>query len=437
MKQIFKAFLKKLFGKNHEQLKKTFPVYVIVFLGLHLSGIRLAIAPSVLYVTVSAFSAGVMWRTLSGEGGTAHMQQLFLLPFENRDFVFSYVSALGAYTLLTKTAGLLAVMLAVGSWEYMQILSACVCALHAVVVTVCIYADAKFYACTNFYACAKSRIRATASSRTAAAAAPDSHANLFAHTSSMTTSRLRTAVKHLPHPACLAWFTAALAAILFAWDFNVFLPVIIGSSLLAALRLAKTDAYVFLGGNVTKNRTVHSGRHALALRYLLRYLLSHKNYLLNTAILWCVACVLPLFLEHTESTFALPIAFAVLSLNTPLGILLSCDPSLEQALRALPAQGKAFVIPYCLFLLLSNLAADVIFLCSFGLQHGGIPVAAPTLAVLFALTGAVCSALLEWFFPLRGWKTENDLWHHPRKYAAPVLLLILAGLSGGLCAAAL
>lgn len=39
----------------------------------------------------------------------------------------------------------------------------------------------------------------------------------------------------------------------------------------------------------------------------------------------------------------------------------------------------------------------------------------------------VLSVLLEWFYPIRGWKIESDLWHHPRKYVVPVIMLLLAG----------
>jgi len=47
-------------------------------------------------------------------------------------------------------------------------------------------------------------------------------------------------------------------------------------------------------------------------------------------------------------------------------------------------------------------------------------------AVLFALQSAVLSVLLEWLYPIRGWKTENGLWHHPRKYIVPLLMISAA-----------
>ena len=73
------------------------------------------------------------------------------------------------------------------------------------------------------------------------------------------------------------------------------------------------------------------------------------------------------------------------------------------------------------------MAADAIFLCSWQIQNGGITVLMIAGAVFFALQSAVLSVLLEWFYPIRGWKIESDLWHHPRKYVVPVVMLLLAG----------
>ena len=144
--------------------------------------------------------------------------------------------------------------------------------------------------------------------------------------------------------------------------------------------------------------------------------------------MWGVACVLPVLLGQMEARFVLPIGFAILSLNTPICILLSCDPALERAVRFLPGQQKAFCVPYCLFMFGCSLAADIIFLCSWQIQIGGIVPLHALTAVCFALLSAAGSVLLEWYCPIRGWKIESDLWHHPRKYVVPAVMLLLAGL---------
>lgn len=190
------------------------------------------------------------------------------------------------------------------------------------------------------------------------------------------------------------------------------------------------DGYSFCPEEGKSCSAVKSHRHCLMWHYFFRYLWSHKNYLTNTAVMWCVACALPLFFRETESRFALPVCFAILSLNTPVCILLSCDPALEQAVRFLPGGEKEVLVPYGLFIFLCNSMADSIFLCSFWFQRGVITGWMIAAALFFSLLSAFGSVLLEWFCPIRNWKIESDLWHHPRKYVIPAAMLLLAGAAG-------
>jgi hypothetical protein len=109
-----------------------------------------------------------------------------------------------------------------------------------------------------------------------------------------------------------------------------------------------------------------------------------------------------------------------------------CDPALDQAVRFLPGQEKAFLIPYCTFIFLRNMTSDIIFLFSWEIQNGGITIIIVLTALCFALQSAISAVLLEWFFPLKEWKIESDLWHHPRKYVVPTAMLLLAGVVGTL-----
>lgn len=49
------------------------------------------------------------------------------------------------------------------------------------------------------------------------------------------------------------------------------------------------------------------------------------------------------------------------------------------------------------------------------------------MALFFALQSAIGSVLLEWLQPIRNWKIESDLWHHPRKYVVPLIMLLIGG----------
>lgn len=339
MKIMFHAIWTQLFEPGKKQLEKTLFLYVIVFVGLRNADIQIEVSPFVLCLTVGVFTFHMMWQALSSGSNAANFQNLFMMPFQEWPFIFSYVSALGLHTILTKTAGLFAVVFALSPQKVTVILCCILCAGTAV---------------------------------------------------------LMSAYFHAQKPHGKKGLSTGI------------------------------DAYSFYPC-IDKGRQIRKPcqRHSIW-RYLFRYLTAHKNYLVNTAVLWGAACVLPAFLGQIEGLFVMPIGFAILSLNTPLGILLSCDPNLEQALRFLPRQKQNFLLAYGLFLFAFNLAADMIFLCSWLVRFGKVSAAMLLAAVLFALLSAAGSVLLEWFFPLRNWSVESDLWHHPRKYVVAVVMLLVA-----------
>lgn len=379
MKMIFNAFSKKLFGVKYERLTRSVFVCLIVFWGLYIADFQVRIAPFILYLMVSVFTAGVMWQALSSEDNAANMQNMVMLPFERRKFVFSYVASMGLYTFLTKTAALLAVLLAVSTWSLTEILGGILCAVNAILMTAAVFSLRRYW-----------------------------YAGAF-------------------------WIVALFAAAFYGWDKPWFIPMIFVNGAAAFLSLLGGDGYDFYLRDSREGKgksTVKSHRRYFVWVYFFRYLKSHKNYFINTVIMWCAACILPLFFRQMESMYVIPMGFAILSLNTPVCILLSCDPSLEQAVRFLPDQKKTFCMSYCLFIFLCNVTADLIFLCSLQFQTGGVTVLMAVTAFFFAMQSAVFSVLLEWFCPIRGWKIESDLWHHPRKYIVPAVMLLLAGVVG-------
>lgn len=373
MKMTFNAFAKNLFGAKYERLHRSIFIYFIVFWGLRITDWKVQIAPFIRYLMLSTFTAGVMWQALCSKDNAAKTQNMFMLPFDGKNFVFSYVAALGAYTIFTKTAALAAVLFAVSHWKPIELLGSAVCAINAILMSAAVYSLKK-----HWY-------------------------------------------------AGIPWAGTILAGIIL-WGNKVWIiPLLMVNSIVAAIHLQITDEYVFYPQEGQKSHRVKQHVRFSVWRYLFRYLDCHKNYLINTAVMWGVALILPRFLGKMESLFIVPIGFAILSLNTPVCILLSCNPDSEQAIRFLPGQEKAFCIPYCLFIFLCNMAANVIFLCSWQMLNDGVTSFMILTAVFFALQSAVLSVLLEWFFPIRNWKIESDLWHHPRKYVVPAIMLLTAG----------
>ncbi|MDE6362713.1 MAG: hypothetical protein K2L86_00345 [Lachnospiraceae bacterium] len=434
-RMMFKAFGKKLFGANYERMPRGLLAALIVFLGLRAAGCEVRIAPVILYLMTSTFTAGVMWQALSSKDHAEMMQNMLMLPFEERDFVFAYVASLGVYTVLTKTAMLLAVVFAVGEWSVREIAGSACCAVNAILM---------------------------------AAAIDSIYHNMNIHIMNRKKHRISGWC------VCCFWTAAVSGVILLMWDAPWFLILILVNSAVSIFVLQRADAYSLYAQGHQKEisqqadgrtvcergrklfcsmlpgkRTVlmeaksggcQSGRMGVRMgtaqcgsavwRYLFRYLRAHKNYLVNTVILCGVACVLPSFLGTLESEgiFAQTIGFAVLSMNTPLCILLSCDPDLEQAVRVLPGQERIFCVSYGLFIVLWNGIADALYLCSWQIQLGGVTGLTVLSAAFFAVQSAVLSVLLEWFYPVRGWKIESDLWHHPRKYLVSAGMLLLAGI---------
>ena len=368
-----KAFARKLFGADYKRLPRTLFIDIIIFQGLYITGFQVQTAPSVRNLMISAFTAGVMWQALSSKDNADEMRHMLMLPFRRLEFVFSYVAVLGAYTVLTKTGLLFAVLLAVSACKPVEIPGMIVCMIHAVLMAAAVWSPGKYWY-----------------------------------------------VKDI-------WAAATAIVILLSGNSPWLMPLLAVNGILAVLLLWQTDGYDFYQLEGNKSHVVKHQKTASLWRYFFRYLGSHKNYLLNMSVMWCAALALPYFLGETTGMSFIPAGFAILSLNTPICILLSCDHDLEQAVRFLPRQKKAFCIPYCLFIFLCNMAANVIFLCSWQVQNGGVTALLIAGAVFFALQSAVLSVLLEWFYPIRDWKIESDLWHHPRKYMVPVVMLLLAG----------
>ena len=376
---ILHALSKQFFGAKYERVAKSLITCIILFLAVHTAGIEIKIAPSVLFLTATVSSTVIMWQTLSSSGNTDRMIGLFMLPFQNRKMTFSLVLVYTGYTLITKTFLILALFFAVYEWSTLQI------------------ATSLLYACNG---CLMAAAWYTVTSQK----------------------------KMLPFAAC--WCGTMLFSIFFVHEIITFSLIVLTSMFLSCLRLFMADAYVFYRPLSSKILIRHTKGTGSILLYLLRYLLTNINYLINTAGLCVIAGAMPLMLGQFEGLHVMPLGFAILCLNTPICILLSCDPDLEQAVRTLPGQAERFCTRYCLFIFSVNIAVNSVYLISWQIWYGRVGGREIITALLIALQSAVLSVLLEWFCPIRSRKVASDLWNHPRKYIVPLIMLLIAGLIG-------
>ena len=378
MMNMVKALSKQFFGAKYESIRKSLLAAAFLFIAVYAAEFRVAIAPFILYLTSTFFTAGIMWQVLTGQRHMEAMQGIFMLPFDNSSFVFSYVLVLGAHTLTTKTLLIWALFFAVASWSVWEIVVAIICGCMACAVTA-----------AGYRMCRKGHIA-------------------------------------LP----LLWAAGILAVILLVRQWAAVLAVATTSLAVAALYLAFADAYDFYSAAVSKKTVRHKGRAGSVFVYLTRYLMANKSYLINTVGLCAIACFLPLLFGEFQELNMFPIGLAILCLNTPICTLLSCDPDLEQAFRVLPGQAGQFCRKYCLFIFAVNGIVASIYFFSWQIVNGSLDFVHAGTLLIFALQSAIFSVILEWKHPIRGWKTESDLWHHPRKYLVPLVMLLVATVVG-------
>ena len=89
MKNTIKALSKQFFGAKYESARKSLLAAVILFIAVYAAEFRAEIAPFILYLTSTFFTAGIMWQLLTGRRHMEAMLGMFMLPFDNRSFVFS------------------------------------------------------------------------------------------------------------------------------------------------------------------------------------------------------------------------------------------------------------------------------------------------------------------------------------------------------------
>lgn len=370
-----RGICKQLFGAKHERIVRSLLVSVILFLSLFGAGVSIQIAPTILYLTATVFSAGIMWQTISSNRHAKTFMGLFMLPFPRSGLTLSYVLSFAAFTLITKTFLVLTLLFAVGGWNVAQIVTALLCAVNGCLLSAAWY----------------------------------------------------TLLMRKKWPLVTIWAFCILAAIFIAPGSLVMIAVCAVSITAALVLLKRTDTYVFYRFGHTQKVIRHKPGMASVFVYLLRYLTSNTNYLLNTIALCAFACVLPFILGQLNGFNNMPMGFAVLSLNTPICTLISGDPDTEQGLRAMPGQAARFCTQYCLFIFCVNSLISGVYLICWQFRNGGVSYIELLTAVLFALQSSILSVALEWLRPLRRWKVETDLWHHPRKYLVPAVMMLIAG----------
>ena len=386
MMMLFNAFAKKLFGVRYEKLLKNIFICFAVYEAILSSGYKLAVAPSILYLMSAVFTASMMWQGLNASDTSSYIRNMVMMPFDNKAFTAAYIGSLGIYSIISKTLLLWAVLFAVCSFDVYVIICAVLAAVCGVLIVSVIYAFKNVWFLS------------------------------------------------------LIWAAAVTGCFFILKDMGVFVMMgIFGVNILLALTaLAFTNGYALYDHScesIAHKGIVKSHKHNLVWTYLLRYITSHKNYMFNTLAMWVLAIIIPWFLTMINDNpefnrLLMYLGYGLVVVNTPLCILVSCDPDLDRGLKCLPGDGKDFFIPYGAFLFVSTCLSYVFYLVSWNIRMGDVTLAHIILALICAAVSAIFSIVMEKFFTLRKWKIESDLWHHPRKYVVPLIVMLIACLIG-------
>lgn len=390
MTMLFNVFGKKLFGVRYERLLKNLLLCVIVYLGLSSMEYTLNISPKILCLMSAVVAGTMMWQALTSSDTSAYIRNLVMMPFENRDLVSAYTVSLALYTFVIKVGLLWALVFAVARFSVLEIISAFFAACCGMALVSCFFAFKR--------------------------------------------SGIVTVICAGATAACIFLFGGVHPGIMSA--------VFVAEVIVILIFLTRADGYAIydaLCDNEARSASVKSRSHCLVFTYFMRYMTSHKNYIFNTILTWALAAFIPVFFKLSGAggdlgKVILYIGFGIATVNTPLCILVSCDPDLGRGIDTLPDGGKRFFLPYGAFLFVSTGIAYAFYLTSWNITAGGIGVRHIVLAVILALVSAALSVGAEMFFPLKNWKIESDLWHHPRKYAVPGAIIILASLAGTIIA---
>lgn len=378
MYETFFVYLKKLLGKRGACAGKSLLNCGIITAASYAFYDSIAIKEKILYLILFTFTSGIMWKTLSSEEITVDIRGILLLPVPGSSVVRSCIAALAVYTVISKTSLLLTGLTILSGFEPWKITNGLLCASNACLCTTVIYFLLRSRTDTGYIGAA-----------------------------------ILTALE-LTLTLGTEKYTMALLSLL--------------SLGIMMLLLQKADPCSF-GSPHSKTHKIKSSRTGIikkgdVFRYLFRYMSSHGNYTVNTLALCGLALMFSFFLPQMGGVSLMPMGFALLTLNTPVSILLSQDPKLCRGIHMFPGQLRQFAVPYGVFTAFHLLIPESVYFISCALRYSQVGWTQAITALLFILHSALLLIILEWKFPITKWKIESDLYHHPRKYCIPVIMLL-------------
>ncbi|MDO5156525.1 MAG: hypothetical protein Q4D51_11225 [Eubacteriales bacterium] len=374
---MFEVLGRKLLGEKGRNAVRNVFVAFVVYMGLSNLEYQVNVSLQVLLFTNLFFSGTIILQVLSSQDNARYLKGFFSMPFDEKKFFIGYAEVIGAYTLFTKTALVLALIFAFGKVTALQTM---ILMVHFVYVC---------FAAMIVFAFLKDRIYISA------------------------------LILSLSIVAC------------FVLPEHGFLIVVYGIACgVMAFVLSKLDPYRFMvkESHLKKAKKVANASKFMVTKYILRYLLSNKGYVLGGLFMIAFGCFFAKSMEEVGFSNTCGFAMALLAVNTPLAIVVSTNRVLKKKLEMMPDSIKGFFVPYAGFLFGYYMLSYVIFLGVMRILGTELHLSTFVMAIAFALQAAILVATLENRWTIENWKVESDLLHHPRKYIAPAILMVEASL---------
>jgi len=365
-----KLFNRMMMGRTYLPLMISFVVSLFIYVVIATSNVHLNVKPFFFYASTGLFTFFIARQTIQSMIKDRKFNSILQLPFIKNHFLFSLACSTYLYVLGTKTLVLFAIFSSVMNPKLDIIISG-----FLIIISCCI------------------------------------HGILFA----LPKKRLPIlSVSSLIICGGLSWFERH----------DLVLVISLISILLAGVIYIKKDPYDFIQSTFSYKQKAHIARGNFY-TYLYRYFIFHKNYLTNSVFILVLAILLPfMFVETKMGSFYL-LGLGILSINTPMSILFSSNRSILEKVKSLPNQKAKLILPYFLLLFIWNFIPSLIYLVLSKFFGQPYEIEHFLLVICLVILNSVGVILLEWYFPIKNWHVESDLWHHPRKYVMPGILMIL------------
>lgn len=370
---MFKILSIKLFGKKYEKIIKSLLICIIVYAGLSGLEQNIPVAHSIIMFINLVFSATIMIQFLGSKDNADYLKGYFAMPFEKKSFVPEYAAAMGTYVLFTKTLlvySLICAFTKIQPVDILLIITEYIFVCLAAMTAFAYFSDKKY---------------------------------------------ISLAVGALSIAMCFLLPKSPLSAAAY-----------IAAAFLLMLVLFKTDPYRFTAtrsDNLKKAKS--SGKSGFLIpKYILRYFLSNRSYIVSQVIILVFIGFFTINMKKSGFDKGITMGLALITMNTPLSIIVSSNRGLSAKLDSMPSKFRNFFFPYACFLFVYYIIISAVLITA--LSFFGIPfsVISAAAAILFSAQASAATAFMEHKKPITNWKVETDLLHHPRKYIVPGILIL-------------